>query len=636
MEGLSSDPRALEHIESTRSRSGKHPIFATPILYSDLTGNRPTVKEADAILTIFKRKPTFRMLAMINALISFRQREADKANYVQGFLFSNLIDDELFERAKQRFGRYRMEERPLFHRQQVLTMMRRILLVASDNGDLDPNPPDAKKARYELGKVATMMSDLIFPEEQGEKLEKREGEDDRERIHDELFAQLLPSSELTNPPDAPRSFVRNDDYFKIIERDAADFTFADGLSLADRFRSLTGLELRRYLLLIYCIYAYYQVEAESLDRFINDPSRLNIGKETTFAKMNVTQDEIDSLLQLTAAGVEDYSVAAKAAAMAKTSLRPYHGFAEFRRHPLAYTDETKRFATVIDMGFLIEKISTGVYHTILASLEGGDEAQQQDRKNFLQRYWGDVFEHYVNDRLIEALPPSRGQLYGSPMYDRPKSKKDKQAFDALIDYGDALVVMEHKGKCLKLEAKYSERRDVLIADLDERFGKGVRQLADNIEVMFNTDEAKLGEFSERDAEGQAIKSFTINDAKRVRMIFPVIVVQDFSLHIGFANRWLRNLFDSEIRTRSIDLKLIRPLSLLTIEDVENILPYLDVLSFVEILEEYTKEHEPLYTFDYIFSELRVHRGIARRRDRRFEKRLGELHEELKSMFVSID
>lgn len=124
-------PGALVHAGGIRNRSGKHPVFATPILYSDLTGGRPTEAEADAILAAFRRKPTFLMLAMINALISFRQREADRANYVQGFLFSNLIEDELFERAKRKFARHRMEERPLFHRQQLLTIMRRVLLVAS-------------------------------------------------------------------------------------------------------------------------------------------------------------------------------------------------------------------------------------------------------------------------------------------------------------------------------------------------------------------------------------------------------------------------------------------------------------------------------------------------------------------------
>jgi len=626
---------ALYPTAGARNRSGKHPIFATPVLYSDLTGARPTQREVDALLSGFRRKPTFLMLAMINALLSFRQREADRANYVQGFLFKNLIDDELFEQARRKFGRHRMEERPLFHRQQLLTMMRRVLLVGSDDGGLDPNPPDAKPARHELGKAASMMSDLIFPEEQGERLKRRNG-DDRERIHDELFAQLLPSSELTNPPDAPRAFVRNDDYFKIFEHGAADFVFADGQSLADRFKSLTGLQLRRYLMLVYCIYAYYEVEAESLDRFINDPSRLNIGKETTFAKMDVTQGEVEALLRLTAAGVEEYTPAARAAAAADAALSPYHGFAEFRSRPLAYTDDTKRFATVIDMGFLIEKLSTGVYHTILASLEGGDEAQGQDRKNFLRRYWGDVFEVYVNDLLGEALPPSAGRFFRSPVYDRPKAKKGKQAFDAALDFGDALVVMEHKGKYLKLEAKYSERPEALTADLDERFGKGVRQLADNIEAIFNADESRRGEFSERDASGNVLRSFTGEDAKGVRVIYPVLVVQDFSLRLGFANRWLRNLFAAEVRKRSVNPNLIRPLSLLTIEDVEKVLPYLEALSFVEILKEYTKAHEPLYTFEYVFNELRARRGVARRPDERFERRLRELHDELKSMFVVID
>jgi len=621
--------------ERARERSANHPIFATPILYSDLTGSRPTQDEVDALLSRFKRRPTFFMLAMLNALLSFYEKDIDQMNYMQGFLLTNLIDDELFERTKRRYGPHRMEERPLFHRQQLLTMMRRVLAVASNNGGLDPNPNDAKDVRYMLGRVATMVSDLLSPDEQSEKLKARTGDGDRERIHDELFAQLLPSFELTNPPDAPYSVIRNSEYFKIFERGAGDFTFADGQGLAERFRSLAGLELRRYLMLVYCIYGYYEVESKSRDNLINDPSRFNISKDTTFAKMDVTQAEIDALFRLTASDIDELAEASRNA-IAPSTLLPYYGFAEFRRSPLVYTNKTKRIATVIDMGFLIEKISTGVYHTILRSLEGEDKAQQQDRKKFLRRYWGDVFEIYVNDRLGGALPSRRCEFYRSPVYDQPKLKKGEETFDAVIDYGDALVVMEHKGKYLKLEAKYSEQREVLIADLDGRFGYGVRQLADNIEVVFNSAEEKRGEFSERDREGKVTKSFTREDAKRVRMIYPVIVAQDFSLRIGFANRWLRNLFESEIRKRDVDQQLIRPLSLLTVEDLEKILPYMNDLSFIDILEEYTKEHEPLYSFEYIFRELCAQKGIPRRRDKWFEKRLEELHEDIKSMFVVMD
>jgi hypothetical protein len=587
------------------------------------------------MLARFKRRPTFFMLAMLNALLSFHEKDVDQMNYMQGFLLKNLIDDELFEHTKQKFGAHRMEERPLFHRQQLLVMMRRLLTVSADDGELNPNPNDVTEVRYTLGKVATMISDLLSPAEQSEKLIGRTDEDDRERIHDELFAQLLPSSELTNPPDAPYSVIRNAEYFKIFESRAGHFMFTDGQSLAVRFRSLAGLELRRYLMLVYCIYGYYEVESGSLNNLINDPSRFNISKDTTFAKMDVTEGEIDALFRLTASDIDELAEASRSA-VAASSLLPYYGFGEFRRSPLVYTNETKRIATVIDMGFLIEKISTGVYHTILSSLEGEDEAQQQDRKNFLRRYWGDVFEIYVNDRLHRALNLRRGHFFRSPIYDCPKLKKGKEAFDAVIDYGDSLVIMEHKGKYLKLEAKYSEKREVLIADLDERFGKGVRQLADNIEVIFNADEEMRGEFSERDEEGNVTKSFTREDAKRVSMIYPVIVVQDFSLRIGFANRWLRNLFESEIGKRAIDRRLIRPLSLLTVEDVEKVLPYVDKLSFVDILEEYTKEHEPLYSFEYIFRELRARKGIRRRPDKWFEKRLGELHDDIKSMFIVLD
>jgi hypothetical protein len=606
-----------------------------PLYYSDLTGQRPTAAEVDAILARFDRRPTFLMLAQINALLSFREKEEEPATRVQGMLFKELADTELFRLAQKKFGRTKMFERPLFHRQQLLALMRRLLVIAPDGGELNPNSPTAKEARHALGRAAAMMNDLTSTDEQAAKLSTEGATGDSERIHDELFAQLLPSFELTNPPDAPRAFVRNDEYFKIFERNVDVYPFSGGRTLFDVFGKLTALDLRRYLMLLYCIYAYYETEANDLDSFINDPSKLNVSKDTTFSKLDVSREEVDAIFALTAADMEELSEGAREAA-ASSTLRQFYGFAEFRRRPMVYTTDEKRLATVIDMGFLVEKVSTGVYHTILSSLEGGGKELEHDRLNFLRRYWGDVFETYVNDRLNDAAPRLRGALYLSPLYELPKHKKDRQAFDAAIDYGRAVVLMEHKGKYLRMEAKYAEDRDALVEDLNKRFGHGVRQLAENIETVFDEDVSQRGQFTERGSHGEAVRRFAPDDSKRIKAVYPVIIVQDFSLRLGFANRWLRNLFDAEIGKRKVDQGLVRPLSLLTVEDLEKILPYLDALPLDEILDEYTQQHEPLYSFEHIFNALRARKGIQRREDKYFLTKLADLHEEIKAMFVNLD
>jgi hypothetical protein len=70
-------------------------------------------------------------------------------------------------------------------------------------------------------------------------------------------------------------------------------------------------------------------------------------------------------------------------------------------------------------------------------------------------------------------------------------------------FGDTLVVFEHKGKYLELGAKYGGDRELFLADLksEKRIGKGVHQLAENLELVFdNRPDANRRVFHERDGE----------------------------------------------------------------------------------------------------------------------------------------
>jgi hypothetical protein len=628
-------------MKAPRAVPRRQAVIGLPLYYSDLTEHVPSEPEVEALVQTLAKKPTFFLLSMLNTLLSFYEKDLQKFASVQDFLFTHLIETELSRKAHRKFTKEHLKIPPVFHRQQMLLLMKKVLLSAGEEGR-DPN--QVQEWKYALGKLALMTNNLLDTEDGAKRLEQQESmEGDRERVYEEFCTQMLPNYELTNPPDELMAFVRNAEYFLIFERKATqrEFVFSNGDSLADRFHKLTGLKLKDYLLLIYIIYLNYQGLAKQDDAirlFINEPARFNIGVDIIFAKMRLTADERRAFFRQTATDfrsmVDDCQTT-----RAKTALLQQYDFTAFRTHPLVYTREEEDIVTCIDSAFLAEKVSTGIYHTVKKSLEDGakeSEVARRDHNNFLA-YWGSVFEIYANDRLREVRSPGLKRFYDSPYYDNPPSGNDTQAFDAVLDYGNALVVIEHKGKYLELGAKYSGQRELLLADLKSknRIGKGVYQLADNIQLVFNNDPNGRHTFHERGDPGQPVKQFGLREISRVQRIYPVIIHQDFSLRLNGVNQIMSKFFNTEIEQRQVDLTLLRPLSLLTIEDLEVIIPYLVAIPLPDILEEYAKYDDPLLTFERMFKGLCFKRRTALRDNQWIARRKEELVDDMKELFIDL-
>ncbi len=430
------------------------------------------------------------MLCMLNTLLSFYSHDIAESIKVQGLLFTSFVGDDSFEKIKQRFGRDSMFERPVFHRQQLLAMMRKVLLGASENGYKDPNPPENVEHRYILGEACLMMNNLLFPIEQEERLKNKGGDSENERIHGELFAQWLPTSELLNKTDIRHSVLRTLEYVRIFEEKYSRFEFVSGRTLSQRFEELTGIELKSYLIMIFNFYLFYQSQSESLRALIDNPALFNVDTRNVFAKLKLSEAEVEAFFSLTATDLDRLIKSLlESPEETKHTVMEQYDFRPFKRHPFVYVNHEKTVVTCIDPAFLAEKISTGAFHTILKSLdiENGSEREKSDRKRFLKSYWGEVFQVYVNDRLREVFPITTNRFYDSPRWDSPKSRANTEAFDGVLDYGDALIVMEEKGKYLEFSAKYSGQRELLLKDFHERFGKGIVQLASNLEIFFNSD-----------------------------------------------------------------------------------------------------------------------------------------------------
>lgn len=581
---------------------------AEPISYSTLHGGvRPTENQLSELISSFKTEPTFISLAMWNLMISLAEENAPIYKYLQGFFIHNLIRRDLRDRAFDLAALDSESPRPVFGRWQLLAVMKKVLVETSNDGVIDPRHSD--DARRTLGDACLMMTDLLFPKEQDEKLNAKAG--DREKVGDELMAQMLLQFEMHHPPDIYQAVGRNDEYLNIFDR-RPEFRF-NGQTLSQRFRTLTGLDLPQYFRLYFSIWVLHdRLRRTHPDEINANPSIINFDKQEIFAWMDLNPKEVDIFFQRTLADLPSLRSGVQADNNSGRSWQ--FDFKTFRDYPLVYNSDSKQGFTCVAYPFLIEKLASGVYHTILNSWPEKDP----ERADF-QRWWGSVFEQFANDRLREESSRLAKGFYANPFFLRRQVGALIEVADAVLDCGDSLVFLEHKGGYLSLDEKYAGDVDKLLKGVAEKFGlkKAIRQLSRSVGRLFNGDAPERDTFSDLSAEGDPIGTFTADDIRRIRKVYPVVVVQDFSMTIGFMNRRLRLQFDEKMREMALEPTIeVRPLSLLTIENLEDVLEHLEEVRFTDVLDEYANyENSPLTTFDDIFKDLLERKGIQQRRYR---------------------
>ena len=579
-----------------------------PISYSEIYGHKPTYNQLIEVISPFKTDPTFISLAMWDLVFSLYEEggHRDKYLYLQNFFIRNLIRQDVREKVLHLAVLESESPRPLFSRWQLLALMKRLLLETTNEGSKDPRHQD--DARRMIGDACLMLNDLLFPEEQMARFENKGiAAEESERIHDELMTQWFPQFELYHVPDVYQAIARNDEYFNIFDRRADEFKFSDNQTLTQRFAHLTGLDIRQYLRLYFSIYILHdQLKAKHPAEINDNPSIINFDKERLFSLMVLDSDEEEVFFQRI---LVDISRLKEGVKKDSSSARAWQfDFTTFRDYPLVSIPGNELGFTCIAFPFLIEKLASGIYHTILNSWEEGDD----ERTNF-QGYWGKVFEQFVNDRLNEEFPASilADRLYTNPYFHK-KRNSSIEVSDSVIHYGDSLVLLEHKGGYLSVDEKYSDDPEKLLAGVAEKFGlnKAVNQLSRSIGLLFNENDDDGDTFSERAGRRRRVKLFPVEDLRRIRKVYPVLVVQDFSMAIGFMNRRLKLQLKQKLQEYKLRPNIhVCPLCLLTVENLENVLEHLGEITLPDALDEYAREvHQPISTFNDIFNVYLKDRG----------------------------
>src|SRR6266404_2220367 len=109
------------------------------------------------------RQSTVVLLARlaIHIFLDQSRRDTSETIYLQSFLISNFMDDEVLDRAKQRMPNARVDFRRAFHLQQILTRLKWTIQIALPSGGIEPDKD--RDARFRLGRCLLKTSDLLFP-----------------------------------------------------------------------------------------------------------------------------------------------------------------------------------------------------------------------------------------------------------------------------------------------------------------------------------------------------------------------------------------------------------------------------------------------------------------------------------------
>jgi len=249
-----------------------------------------------------------------------------------------------------------------------------------------------------------------------------------------------------------------------------------------------------------------------------------------------------------------------------------NGYRALRERPIMVTDDGR--AIILDPTFFSEKISIGPLFQILAHAEKG-------RANEIFGAFGLAFEDYASDILKRMYPPRPGLVdrVTSGACGCDASGRTFEIDASLTDVRKA-AVFEMKAAWLREDAIVDETHENLLNHIRAKYGastgtgdrdKGVAQLARIVGAICR--EEWLG----------ANKEFA-----DISVLYPVLVVHDGRMDAPALGHFLNAEFMSLLGTVPT-ARRVAPLTVMTINDLENLESSIDEFSFIELLVAYERE-----------------------------------------------
>jgi hypothetical protein len=421
----------------------------------------------------------------------------------------------------------------VFHRRQLVFLMKLAIehcpVVGRDVLETPPGP---------FGTILLMANDHLhynlvpFPQDRLDDFD----------IVSRLVAEFLPVNEFSGlnvGNKLTRAFLMMTKYTAQLR------THPDYIDVPAEYERLTGISLGDYQALTLGLMARIMsmISLESLRR---NPEVAAI-RSVDFQQTQISHSTIDAFLREFADTSENILNALQ---QDRREGRDYgsNDFTAFRRKPLITEGHASLTA---DVNFVVERFETGPYWRVNnINRETGDR---------LRRFWGPVFEAYVND-LTKVHAPN---FIPDP---RLLNNQNEQLCDGVLMEDDSLIIMECKASMFTAHAKYSgdyiklrdEIAKKLVKNSAEGSKKGVEQLAAAIKNLFS------------DPSRSVVSGL---DVSRVKRVYPLLLTLDDLGSSLLISNLLNFYFRDVLNPSEFQGIEIKPVLCTDIETFETVVPY---------------------------------------------------------------
>jgi hypothetical protein len=447
----------------------------------------------------------------------------------------------------------------LFHRRQILLISKLAILHCSGHG------VDARFSAERFGPILLKANDHLhyglLPNGPGHRVAARE---DFAKIVTEMVAVGEHAS-----PNVAHMVTRSHLMLTRFSKELSDHP--DFVDLAGEYRKATDLTIEEFEAMVLGVHARFGEEL--VRKLIAEPGSLPL-RDANFASIAVPAKKVRTFLD---------SLSADPRRMLAELNEKDNGpndFTVFRKFPLVlqyYNMHLKTASSgflMMDNLFFLEKIQAAPYWNA-ATLGDG-----------LHRFWGAVFEKYVNELMTRACAGTKAKYIPDP---RRPDDPSAQICDGIVVSGDAMVLMEYKSNMFRADTKYSGNHSVLAAEIEMKLvhnktdkknkKKGVWQLSDALEILFD--------------QNASIPLPGI-DLREIRRVYLYVATLDSIGGTIGISPFLNTFLDERLHGRSWPIE-VRPLFCTDIETLEFASGFFGASSLPQVLEHWFVTNPSLTT-----------------------------------------
>ena len=528
----------------------------TYITASDI-GFPGSIEDLTKILNTLDSEKILIILAGINCIIQHSEN-LSQTNYALRQAFCSSIVLNQIDR-KHPTGNF------IFGRQPTLRLLTEVARLFNthlkDNINLDD-------PRNELARAYLIANGLSGEGKLNSQNDLEIEAEDQAALRKDVLVDFIPLMEYRMRPLSSRSngefLVRTYELLCRLEKTDSN------IDVNALFYQATGLTLRNYYHLIALIVVkYLNLSLEAISE----------GEESLFIDFKGSPDLkplYDKLLPHACISVNTL------AAETEKSTNLTNEFRLWRQHPLVTLSGNRIIC--VDIGFLLEKLQSGVFWIIRNQLE---KCKRGDGQKIIS-LWGDVFEDYaasIIKRSINSQKPSVERCILNPQY---VGKGVNECTDITICSDNTLILLECKAPLLRAEVKFGGDFDKLRREFRTKLvgtkmvggrekPKGVGQLWHAIQTLGHTNRKER-----RKVEGI--------DITKVKKIYPVLILSDSVFGAPCINWFLNLEFQRFVKYNALMKHLkIMPLTILTPEHLEQLEPWLSNTPFYVHLDRWLEQ-----------------------------------------------